>query len=383
MPQKTKETLKIRGLEFKIYETSKGTWKGYGRFSGKRYDIHRTTKHDCIEQLKVIANEIGEIGVRIRIPSQLEYDMLQRAKDVLAPFDINILEAAKYYAHQHRGIQHKKSVHQVASECLKSKSQDGLSSRYVKTLKVHFNKLCGHFGMKAIADISTPELDRFLRSLNQSSRTRNNMRNSMVTLWKWAEAQRYVAINGKVAESISRAKSKGGEIHLLSPEEMSSLMDEAAKTENAQLIAYFTIGGFAGIRTAEMERLIWSDIGEDHIEVASDKAKTASRRIVPISPNLSEWLKKIRGQHDERVCPKGVRKYVQPVCQKLKIEWKPNFLRHSFISYRVAQTQNVPQVALEAGNSPAKIFSNYRSVKLSDGRLITQKLAEQWFSICP
>lgn len=35
-----------------------------------------------------------------------------------------------------------------------------------------------------------------------------------------------------------------------------------------------------------------------------------------------------------------------------KVKWKKNALRHSFISYRVAETQDVPKVALEAGNSP-------------------------------
>ena len=33
-------------------------------------------------------------------------------------------------------------------------------------------------------------------------------------------------------------------------------------------------------------------------------------------------------------------------------DWKKNARRHSFISYRVAQTQDVDKVALEAGNSP-------------------------------
>jgi hypothetical protein len=56
--------------------------------------------------------------------------------------------------------------------------------------------------------------------------------------------------------------------------------------------------------------------------------------------------------------------------------WKHNALRHSFISYRVAQTQNVAQVALEAGNSPQIIFSNYRE-------LVRPTNAENWFSIVP
>ena len=38
-----------------------------------------------------------------------------------------------------------------------------------------------------------------------------------------------------------------------------------------------------------------------------------------------------------------------------RVEWKKNGLRHSFISYRVAEIQNVNQVALECGNSPEVI----------------------------
>ena len=56
--------------------------------------------------------------------------------------------------------------------------------------------------------------------------------------------------------------------------------------------------------------------------------------------------------------------------------WKHNALRHSFISYRVAQTQNVAQVALEAGNSPRVVFSNYRE-------LVRPADAVKWFAIVP
>src|SRR2546428_12610132 len=36
--------------------------------------------------------------------------------------------------------------------------------------------------------------------------------------------------------------------------------------------------------------------------------------------------------------------------------------RRSRLSYRVAETQNVAQVALEAGNSPQMIFKHYREL---------------------
>ncbi len=56
--------------------------------------------------------------------------------------------------------------------------------------------------------------------------------------------------------------------------------------------------------------------------------------------------------------------------------WKHNALRHSFISYRVAQVQNVAQAALEAGNSPRMVFSNYRE-------LVRPAEAAKWFAITP
>ena len=73
----------------------------------------------------------------------------------------------------------------------------------------------------------------------------------------------------------------------------------------------------------------------------------------------------------------------QDVETKLKAEdptatfvWKHNALRHSYISYRVAQIQNVAQVALEAGNSPRVVFANYRE-------LVRPVEAAKWFGIVP
>ena len=56
--------------------------------------------------------------------------------------------------------------------------------------------------------------------------------------------------------------------------------------------------------------------------------------------------------------------------------WKRNALRHSFCSYRLAQTQDAARVALEAGNSPQMLFQHYRE-------LVTPKDAKRWFAIAP
>lgn len=65
--------------------------------------------------------------------------------------------------------------------------------------------------------------------------------------------------------------------------------------------------------------------------------------------------------------------YVGPAA---KVKWKRNGLRHSFISYRLAEIKNVHQVSLEAGNSPQMVFAHYR-------QLVTETQAKEWFEIVP
>ena len=57
-------------------------------------------------------------------------------------------------------------------------------------------------------------------------------------------------------------------------------------------IPFLTLGAFAGIRHAEIQRLDWRDIHLDAgiVEVRAAKAKTASRRMVPLLDNLRAWL---------------------------------------------------------------------------------------------
>ena len=128
-------------------------------------------------------------------------------------------------------------------------------------------------------------------------------------------------------------------------------------------------------------RLEWQDI-ERHpgfIEVAAHKAKTATRRIVPVSDNLAKWLALTPRNSSDRVWPHSKAWYFEAVRNAAangKIKWKQNALRHSFISYLLAELQDVNRVALEAGNSPQMIFRHYRE-------LATPEQAQTWFSISP
>jgi integrase len=128
---------------------------------------------------------------------------------------------------------------------------------------------------------------------------------------------------------------------------------------------------------AELERLDWKavDLERKFIEVRAGQAKTASRRVIPISDNLAAWLIPLE-RKGKIVRTKELQTHVPALARALKIKWPNNVLRHSFISYRIADVKSADQVALEAGNSPSIIFKHYRE-------LTTPEVAEKWFGIMP
>ena len=157
---------------------------------------------------------------------------------------------------------------------------------------------------------------------------------------------------------MSKAKEDSGDSGILTVAEMKKFLGGASE----RLVPLLAIGGFAGLRAAEIFRLDWEDVDfkEGHIEIKAAKAKTAQRRLAPFVPNLKAWLKPFQGCTG-LVCPtREIETERRELAKTLGIEWPNNALRHSFASYRLAAIESADKVALEMGNSPRIVFNNDR-----------------------
>ena len=308
----------------------------------------------------------------------------------------SLLEAVRFYLKQcpHRGP--KKMVPVIVDELLLAKEADGMSAVYVKDLRGRLGRFAKKF-KGPVGLVTSAEIEDFLRGLKSASndeeqagkalsgKSRNNYRRAIGTLFYFAESRGYIPRGMAQVDSVALAREEETEIEIFRPGELERVLELAEPA----LIPFLTIGAFAGLRHAEIQRLDWSEVRleENLIEIKASKARTASRRLVPILPNLKAWLEKHR-QPEGKVCeyvnvPKQLMWLSESVDAALRKEeppkafsWKHNALRHSFISYRVAQIQNVAQAALEAGNSPRMVFSNYREI-------VRPADAEKWFGITP
>ena len=287
--------------------------------------------------------------------------------------DVSLIEIARDHSKRHAAELKPGVIPDLVARCLVEKRQDGLSDRYIVQLRSDLNRMAKAFP-GAVASITTGELDQWLRGLDVAARTRNNLRTSVTTFFSFCQRHGYLQKNVPTeAEGLRRAKVRDGSIAILRPAQMEALL----KAATPEMIPFLALGGFAGLRAAEIQRLHWEDVLIDQgwIEIKAEKAKNASRRLTPIADNMRGWLMPIRGTGP--VLPRvEIWRDITALSRTLGIPWERNMLRHSAISYRVATTQNVNQVALESGNSPAIIFKNYRE-------LVTPADAAKWWAIHP
>ena len=438
-----------------VYYTPHGARQLYTvshRVDGKRHRQMFPALEKALEEAKELGRQLArgdfgttELSAAERVSAgraiaklrplgvSLELAAADYARAVTRLGKISLSEVVDFYLKRNPVAVAPKKAKVVVEEMLELKKSDGLSAGYLQHLRYDLKKFTdwyhGH-----IHQVTGPEIDKWLRGLGVSPRTRNNLRNSIQTLFEFAKSQKYLPKDHDEIACVPRLKDNAGEIEIFSPKEMEELLTHA----DERVIPFLALGAFAGVRHAEILRLEWKDLHFDAgiIEIRASKAKTASRRTVPMVSNLRGWLEPLR-KEDGPVCvylnmaseidslvrtindarrakwatanevsqadleaaearatarrteerkKKGPRRAwgtaVPAGAETAEEEkwvpfaWKHNALRHSFISYRVAEVQNVAQVALEAGNSPQMIFKHYRE-------LVRPEAAKAWFGLMP
>ena len=305
---------------------------------------------------------------------------------------VSLLEMAKEFKRRKMHELPDKMLPVAVDEMIETRTKDGTGDAYVRVLKVYLNQLKESFNCQLRA-VTTGQLADYLRNQDVSSRSKNNARATIGAFFKFCKERGWLPRDHEGIELVPKFKEKPTDITIYSPWEVTQFLNHS----RPEMVPFLAIGAFAGLRSAEIERLDWSEVhlADKFIEIKAAKAKTASRRIVPITGNLAKWLKD-HAKDEGRVVPfdnvnKQIGWLVEDTNQALKeaaekdgkdpekakkVKWKKNALRHSFISYRVAETQDVAKVALEAGNSPQIIFQHYRE-------LVQPKEAKAWFGIKP
>jgi len=346
---------------------------GY-REAGKRKRTFFETKEQAASFAAFKNDELKRNGIEhAEFPTSIRV-MAQNALEQLKPFGKTIADAVAHYVAYLKANERSCTAAQLVKELLKAKEADGISQRQLYNLKSRLGYFAEKFDGKMVAEISTREIDDWLRSLDVGARTRNHYRAVVVMAFNFAIRSHYAVENP--ALGAAKAKVIGKPAGILTVDQAAHLLEAATP----DVLPHIAIGLFAGLRRAEIERLDWSEIDFESglIEVKAAKSKTAQRRFVTLQPNLREWLLPLRKLKGNVTPESAFRESFEYAREAAGItEWPENGLRHSFASYHLAAFKNAASTALELGHHDSRItFAHYRE-------LVKPKEAARYWNIKP
>jgi integrase len=312
-----------------------------------------------------------KLAAPLNIPLVAAIDEYTRCRTLLG--ETPLLSVVQDFLNRTQGVKVGAKIPALVAEFIETKRQDKMSERYLQQLAINLRRLATAFPGEVMA-VKSGDLDRWIRGLGGAAVTRNAVLRCIKVFFSFAKARGYLPSCEKTAaELVPMARTGQTETEIFQPSSMTKLLEAAS----ADILPLLALGSFAGLRVAEICRLDWSavDLERKLITLRAGQAKTASRRIVPISDNLHAWLSKI--ERSGKIIPNlRTPKDTTELAKKLGLPWPHNGMRHSYISYRLAAVKDAAKVALEAGNSPSIIFKHYRE-------LVTEADAVEWFSIAP
>jgi integrase len=320
----------------------------------------------------------------------------------------NLSEAVEGYLRNVASVK-RKDIGEAVTEFLqadapRTKASNGqraqLSAEYAYNRQIQIRRFADTFPNTAVCDLSKEHLDKFVDSLAEiksksrnkrkavSAKTRNHYRAVVRQFLQWAVRKDYLPVTHRLGEAdgLRPEHANTADVSFYAPRELDALLVNADDT----LRPLIAIGALAGLRTAELLRLDWTDVWRvpGHIEVTKGKSKTRQRRLVEICPALAAWLEPFRTLTSGKLwnfhkitfqrefCELCETSEVEHKGEKERVTRKANGLRHAFCTYHFALHANENLTAAQAGNSPAMIHAHYKG-------LATRKEAENWFAIRP
>jgi hypothetical protein len=379
------------------------------RENGKRHIARARTLSDAKIKGKRIAKRLAQEGSQLIELSQADRRIYVTSKEILRPHGLVVDSAARmiddlltrlagtslqqavdfFNAYGKRVIAGTtgKEAYDVYLAALERR---GVGAYHLRDVKKFVGAFVEAFPAE-IAGVRTKQIDDHIAKRGGKARNKNNCRDRIIAFFNFMEQKDYLpkgiehAAKGTTAFADRRpvitseedAAASVTQTDIYMPDEMGLMLGVAEQDERVTV----ELKGFSGIRTEELGRLWWVliDEGDGKISLPVAIAKL-NQRTIPIGENLKRRLRLYpKTEKRDKVCKRwgsanALYHVWKRIADRAGVPYKKNGFRNSYISYRLAQTNDIKLVAEESGNSPEMIRKYYLG-------LTTPDQAQRWFSL--
>lgn len=380
MPRKT--------ISEPVYDPKRNRWKvdipATLSHTGERQRSFHKTRNAAREYISKVQPEDDSDAPAI-IPPALAHEA-DKARNILEKWNLDLVQAARIIDTsmallESSGSSIKRACESYADRYSKATASKPLGDAVNAYLNAHQNlrdktlegyrytleTLISPLHAKVLATVTSEDLEKMMEGKALSSKDfhRRNLR----AFWRWCSIAPRKWTDLVAIDDLEKVKiNKESDVVVLSPEAAKSLL-KAALDESKDAAIPFAIALFASVRSAELNRLKWGHIFDNHIEISANVAKKSARRFITISPSLRKWLNLARKKHDNEtpIVPpnwtevsKSVRRRAgwDVVARRLEEDvdphrgpWPTNVLRHTSASMLVANGTPLETLLFEFGHS--------------------------------
>jgi integrase len=261
----------------------------------------------------------------------------------------------------------------VADLCVmwKAHKKATLKGRSMAQHRLVCKLLCEKHGRTDITQMTHQEISAWLNGVKGGPTHKRNCYRVAKRIFQWAQDWAEL-IPRNPFKKVPVPTGDRNPIQILQPERMREILATAAampEPDRGPLLAFVALGGFAGVRTCEILRMLWKDVGEKEIYIASPKrTKRGLRpRYVDVLPALAAVLDEVP-RAGEKVIPWAETHFriwhLNGLRNALGWEkWPANCLRHSYRTYHVAEFESIEKTRLQMGHGTSDMTAyQYGSV---------------------
>ena len=262
---------------------------------------------------------------------------------------------------------HPRDLREAVDQYLTLRASQNLRKSSYSQIRCNLKQMVSRFHPSRCDEITTTLLEDWFRVKGWKRSTIDGVIAKVGPFLNWCIRESYCIYNP--LKYIILPKKDDSEPVIFTVEEVERLMIVAFQ-EEPSLIPYLALGIFAGVRPEEIKRLTWDDIGEDEIDIQSHKAKTRSRRLITMSPNLRSWLS-LGGS----LPPVNSRRKLDKIKSITQVSWGHDIMRHTYASYHLAMHGSADKTSVQLGHRDTEmLIRHYR-------KLVTKDKAKSFWTI--